>query len=67
MWVLQKYGISQILQTLYSMETNNSSYLAVPGDGVLNLQNNKCEWIKNIELVKLYKHCIHSKQTTALT
>ena len=27
----------------------------------------ECEWIKNMELVASYKHCIQSKETNALT
>ena len=29
--------------------------------------NYECECIENMKLVKSYKKCIHSKQTTALT
>ena len=45
-WMLvhQKYGMSQIVQIMYSVETNNLFYLTVPGDGRFNWQNNECEW-----------------------
>ena len=44
MWLHQKYKMSRIVRKLYSIKTNNCSYLAVPNSGRLNQWNNKCEW-----------------------
>ena len=58
MWVHQKYGMSVIKRKLYSIETNNWSYLSVTDNGQLNRQNNECEWcIMNISnLVWMWIH-----------
>ena len=39
MWVHRKYGISQIVRKLYSVESNKCTYLTVHNDGGNNQQN----------------------------
>ena len=41
LWAHQKYGMIQIIQKLYSFETNNWYYLDVPDDGQTNQRNNE--------------------------
>ena len=41
MWVHKKCGISRIKKTLYLVESNECTYLAVHGNGGMNKQNNE--------------------------
>ena len=55
MWVHQKYGIIGILQKLYSIETKKCSYIAFPDYGILNRQNNECNWCSmNVSAPKVW-------------
>ena len=44
MWVHQKYEMSLIVKKLYSIKTNNWSYLTFTNGIQLNQQNLECEW-----------------------
>ena len=55
MWVYWKYGMSQIVQTLYSVKTNICTHISVSDEGQLNEQNYGCEWwIWNVSALKLW-------------
>ena len=41
MWVHQKYGISLVVSKLYSVESNDCTYLAVNENVGMNWANNK--------------------------
>ena len=43
---VSKYGMSQIVSKLYSAESNNCTYLAVYGDGVMDGLNNKTYYLQ---------------------
>ena len=47
--------MSLIVQKLYSIKTNNFSYLSVPNYGWLNWWNNECEWWSmNVSALKIW-------------
>ena len=64
MRVHQKYGMGLVEKKLYSIKTNNCSYLDFPDDVWLDQQKNECECIKNMECVESHEHYIKSKQKT---
>ena len=60
--IASKYRIWPIIKILYSIETNNWSYLAVPDDGLLNWQNNKLEWLSmKMSTAKIWNMSNHMK------
>ena len=76
LWMLLhwKYGMVIIVQKLYSIRTDNCSYLDVTNDITLNCWNNGCEWwsmtvsaLKILNESNCTEICIKLKQATALT
>ena len=57
MWVHQKCGMIQNICKLYSLKTNNLSYLYVPNN----------DWLKQRSNVTDYMQCKNSKMMIAIT
>ena len=61
MWLHQKYGMSWIVNKLYSMKTNNLSYSSVPENGWSNRKKNECEWWSmNVSALKIWNESNHT-------
>ena len=57
-----KCVMSQIVQKLYSIKTNNCSYIDVTDDVWLNRWNDKCEWLSmNVSASTICNESNHTK------
>ena len=55
MWTHQKYGMSRIVQELYSIETRNCSCLSQTKEDRLNIRRRKFEWCSmNVSASKIW-------------